>query len=97
MQLTPPRRPAPRAEPALLPRQLAELEARVNALKRAMEGCERVRLACVPGSAKAASAARQRDALGREIAVLACFLRSEGMSDDEEQAADAPPVAVAAC
>ena len=69
----------------------------MNALKRALDGCERMRLACVPGSAKAQAAARQRDALGREIAALAVFFRSDGMSDDEDEAADAPAAAVVAC
>ena len=59
------------------------------ALKRAMDGCERVRLACVPGGAKARAAAHQRDALGREIAALALFFSPEGMSDDEEAADEA--------
>ena len=64
----------------------------MSALKRAMDSCERVRLACVPGSAKAQAAARQRDALVLEIAVLARFLSPEGMSDDDEEA-DAPAAA----
>jgi hypothetical protein len=65
--------------------QLAELAARVNALKRAMAGCERVRLACVAGSAKARTAARQRDALGAQIAALARVFTPDGMSDDEDE------------
>jgi hypothetical protein len=68
----------------------------VNALKRAMAGCERVRLACVAGSAKARAAARQRDALGTQIAALARVFTPDGMSDDEE-AEHAPTAAHMSC
>jgi len=70
------------------------MEARIVALKRAMDGCERTRRASVPGSAKARAASVQRDVLGHEIAMLARFFCPEGMSDDEEE--DAAGVATEA-
>ena len=68
------------------PAQLSELEANISLNKRIMESCDRVRLACVPGSAKALMAARHRDSFADKVVALARYLTPEGMSDDDEEA-----------
>jgi hypothetical protein len=73
----------------LLVAQLDELGARLAALTRALSSCEAARRACRPGSAKAATAAAQRDALAGELRALTQLLTPHNFaSEDDEDDAD---------
>jgi hypothetical protein len=69
----------------------------VAALVRALGSCEAARRACRPGSAKAAAATAQRDALAADLRALTQLLSPHGGLESEDEGEESEPAEEAAC